>query len=71
MSQSNAYKIQSISENKNKTQCFIIEYSIIHTNLNKNFVRTLTLFKSFVSLSIKFDESCDTTGRKIGVNGSS
>lgn len=66
---SNVYRIQSISERKNhiKFKFYVMFQYKLYQNL---YQPKPTLFKSFVSLSIKFDDSCETTGRKTAVNGS-
>lgn len=61
----NVYKIRPISGKKKKTG-----------QIGKNTKKSdrcnisLTLLISFESLSMKLDESCDTIGRKTGLNGS-
>lgn len=62
----NVYKTRSISEDvKKKT-----ENNNNTKKSNRMFCHYHTLFKSFVSLSMKLDDNCETTGRNTAVNGS-
>lgn len=64
MFRSNVYKTPLTSGTKENSLA-----NIFHTKVKKS-MENFTLFRSFVSLSMKFEDSCETTGRKTAVNGS-